>query len=474
MKNERADVTRSELLGGAVLVALAIGAVALLYFLFPREARPPGTRSIEGDIDSEFNWCDVEREPAAQSAIALKQPNWMDAALDEWCVLDAASGAVVARVSQSWGPRNVPAGQYRVRVRQYASDGMDITLSQIIHVGEGELVRVVLCGGVKPEPAEWVPTPYQWGIVNQRGEYLQFASGRWDALLIPPGIFRLAIQQDPESARVVYARDVGVPGAGLVMVKIDSGIKPAPAEWAPTPRRWAVTSRLGEEIQHVAGTWETVVVPPGRYGLVIYPDSPEALPVRYLTRFEVEESELATVPIDSGITAEADSWVPIPYAWYVVDMTTGEDVQVCKGRWDHLLIPPGRYDIRIQPDAEGCVKMSYMRGVIVPPGKRVVVKVDTGIEIDPGESKEAPQWWAVLDSQHREIVQRVQGKWGKVVTPPGKYLIGMQPRGYNKKEVVFGPFDVRPGCLNKITLRGAARFAEPEKPAPKDRRNSKP
>ncbi|MEW6356256.1 MAG: hypothetical protein AB1696_08030 [Planctomycetota bacterium] len=465
MDRERPNSTRTEILGGAIVVALAVGALAALYLLLPREAPPPEGRSADKQFGDDFSRCDVERQSAPQSAIALQQPDWMTRPPDQWCVLDAASGAVVARTSQGWGPQPVPAGTYRVRVRQYASDGLDLTLPQIIEVGEGELVRVVLCGGIRPEPAEWVATPYQWGIVNKRGEYLQFASGRWDAILIPPGIYRLAIQPRRDSALVVYAQDVGVSSRGLTKVKINSGIKPAPGDWTPVPKRWAVTNREGKEVQRVAGAWEAVVLPPAIYGLVVHPAAQGSLPVRYPATIAVNEGEVTSVPVNSGVAIEAAPWVPVPYSWSVVDRANKADVQVCKGRWDKLLIPPGRYNICIQPAADS-LKMAYMPGLAIPLGKLVVLAVDTGLEISPAEWVEPPRSWTLYRAETREAVQQIKERWGRTVAPPGRYLIGVQPGGHSEKEVMFGPVAVLPGRLSKVALGSGVRLIGPKDVVP--------
>lgn len=158
--------------------------------------------------------------------------------------------------------------------------------------------------------------------------------------------------------------------------------------------------------------------------------------------------------------------MPIPQAWYVVDAVTGGDVQVCKGRWGTLLIPPGRYDIHLQPEGPGGVKAPYIRDLMVVPGKRVILKLDTGVEIQPAKWMGPPRWWAVLDPRSRNPLRRVEGTWGKTLTPPGKYLIGVQPGGYNTEEVVFGPFDVHPHRLNKVVLRSGVRLLGPEGSAP--------
>ena len=459
----------AELLGGVVLIALALGAVVVLHSLFPREPgtapavqqpRPAQTTPIKRAPD--FGECDVDRQAAGESAIGLLRPDWLSQPLDEWCVLDAQGGQVVQRVRGTWEPCPVPPGSYKIRYRQCTYDGLDITLPQTIDVGQGELVRLKLLGGVKVEGPDWLQTPYQWGLVVGKKGYVQFVSGRWDTLLMPPGLYGVLVQQDSRSAAVLSIHKVGVAQSGLTTVKLDSGIDPVPARWAPIPRRVSVRDGKNREIQYTVGTFGKMYVPPGRYGLVVQPDTTDGLPVSYARNVEVKNGALTKVPIDSGIAVKASSWVPRPYAWYVVG-SDGKDIQVCKDGWKALVVPPGEYDVCLQPQADGSMKMPYMKAVKVAPGRLVELSVDTGIEVRPASWMSPPARWLIYDAEGKEVVQSIRGRWGKVAAPPGKYLIAVKPEEYNKESVRFpDPIEVAGKHCTRVSLRSGI---EPKPPA---------
>lgn len=450
---------RSEWLGGMILVAIAAGAGIVLFMLFPRESPGPEAPATILRPASELGECHVDRQPAAESAIGLAPPEWLKTPLAEWRVLDASTGTVLHRIADRWDPQLVPPGRYKIRFRQHATDGMDVTLPQVVEVRPKEVARVKVCGGVKPEPADWVPLPFQWGLVGKKGRYLQFESGRWDPLLMPPGIYGLAIQALPGSPLLCLVGEVGVSESGLTPVKIASGLKPEPVKWTPAARWWAITDSSDRPVLQVEGAWHPVALPPGCYNLIVQPALKDSLPVLYVSKVEVGKADLAPVPLDTGIAIRAESWVPVPYAWRV-SRASGGDVQVCKGGWQKLLVPPGKYDVRIQPEA-GSASMSYMNDVVVKAGRLVVLAVDTGIEIEPAGWMSPPAAWTVYDSEGKTAIQRRRGTWGCVVIPPGKYLIGVQPESYNKEIMLPGPVEAPPGRLTKAPLRCGIRIRPP-------------
>ena len=186
-------------------------------------------------------------------------------------VVSAADGREVAKGS-SLQDLMLPAGKYRLVWRQWEHGSGEADLGTEFELEPGKTTTLRLDTGIHLVPAKWVAgAPYYWYLKDPKsGKEALRVSGKWDAVLAPPGDYELWYRQwQHGSNEVCLSKSVTIEKGKCTEFDVDTGVKILPADpQMKEPYNWILKDReTGDETVSVSYKWGPVPVPPGHYSL---------------------------------------------------------------------------------------------------------------------------------------------------------------------------------------------------------------
>ena len=103
-----------------------------------------------------------------------------------------------------------------------------------------------------------------------------------------------------------------------------------------------------------------------------------------------------------------------------------------------MLLPPGEYQLVLQPAQFNTQALVWPTTVDLKEGRQAVVKLDSGIALDmPKESGPLYAWDVARPDKPAEHVQSQPGDLRAMLLPPGEYRVGVQPVQFGGERLVW-------------------------------------
>ena len=119
-----------------------------------------------------------------------------------------------------------------------------------------------------------------------------------------------------------------------------------------------------------------------------------------------------------------------------------------------MLLPPGDYFVSILPTQYYTNWVQWPQRLHLEDGQHLVLKLDSGVVIPDALAAQPPPYtWTLSSPDKTQVVQNVQGAWGSMLVPPGKYLWAIQRTTWNSMSVTFPqPVTVEAGQMTTLPL----------------------
>ncbi|THB80634.1 MAG: VWA domain-containing protein [Desulfobacteraceae bacterium] len=214
----------------------------------------------------------------------IGNPKW-------WGLADVETDLPILKIFGTLAPQVTPAGHYKILWRQ-SEHGSDTINLGTYNIDAGRLNDIILDMGVNFQAADWVPSSfYYYGLADASSTII----GKWKNLrpqLVPPGEYTLLIRPTEHHNNEIVWSKITVPEHGFSRISIDSGVQFIHADGEKPPYRIFFTNLdSGEEIT-AKNTWNTQILPPGRYRLDWWESEHQSKRQTLVDEFEMEAGML--------------------------------------------------------------------------------------------------------------------------------------------------------------------------------------
>src|SRR4029077_5773728 len=151
----------------------------------------------------------------------------------------------------------------------------------------------------------------------------------------------------------------------------------------------------------------------------------------------LEQQTLAQ--LQKGVRLEmAPNMGPLWQWWLVKPDKPDQAVQRQNGDQLTIVVPPGEYQVAMQPTEYNSQPVVWPQKIQVQVGQQVTFKLDSGGRLEMAQNM-GPlwQWWLVKADKPDRAVQRQKGAQLTIVVPPGEYQVATQPNEYASQPVVW-------------------------------------
>jgi Mg-chelatase subunit ChlD len=189
---------------------------------------PPGSYALRikptGNQAIEIPWGEVTVAKGEAARVAVDtgielagRPD--DEALEDWEVLDKATGNVVAHTWRRWGFTPLPAGAYALRIRPAGSGAIEIAWGDV-DVPEGGVASVRIDSGIEIPGRPGRDPPENWLVHDSRSRAaVARVYQRWGFTPLPPGTYDVLSPPQRWSAVEV------VPGQVVSLAEEDPAVR---------------------------------------------------------------------------------------------------------------------------------------------------------------------------------------------------------------------------------------------------------
>jgi hypothetical protein len=385
-----------------------------------------------------------------------------------------------------WRPLLVPPGTYRWGIRQTEYDCRNVLFGPIA-VSPAQLAHGEMPATIQVLPVEWSAMPYRYGLIDTASQKLvqEITSHASFGLWVPPGNYDLAIKPSFERmGEVVFAKNLVALSGEWTRVFLDSGID---IEAAPSRQNLAAPYQVSfycqgvkDPVQQLTNAgWGAALLPPGKYQVAFQPNPYKSGAVAWSDEIVVEPDKLGKLVFDSGIDIEPGpslAKLPAPYQFtFYREGVKSPIQQLTDPGWGAVVLPPGKYRVALQPNTWKSGPVLWNAEVVVEPGKFAKLALDSGIDVEPGDSVAklpAPYQFTFYRQGAKDPIQQLTDPgWGTVVLPPGQYKVTLQLNPWKSSALVWSDSVViEPGKLTKLSLDSGIDIEpgtnQPKLPAP--------
>jgi hypothetical protein len=391
--------------------------------------------------------------------------------------LDAQSGKEAARMEDGKLRGTLPHGKYRLSVKRDPYEGQEVTFPRVYEYEAGKPLKIELKTTLELAAAKWAGEIHWWGAVSAEkpDAVVQWAYGKHNTILLPPGEYRFAIQPVAyKSQRLVFPEKLVVKENENMVVKADSGVSvPKFVAALPAPHVWGVYPLEGEKpVQHIEGAWSRILVPPGEYRWGAHEVAYRSPVVIFSEKFTVKAGEVAVPKSPGLVEIKPEKWAAI--ASFRLTRPKAEDraaktVTRLEETLRPMLVGPGKYDLYVHPVNYRTAEILFASGVTIEPEKTTSVSVASGIDVQASEESPPPdEIDFYVDGQAKPFQSWTGQKWGPQILPPGTYRVAFLPQSYVSGRLTWPtPVVVKENQLAKLTLESGVRITGPKDAKPK-------
>jgi hypothetical protein len=210
-------------------------------------------------------------------------------------------------------------------------------------------------------------------------------------------------------------------------------------------------------------------LPTGRYRLAMRQFQYEGEEVLFPEVIEYRPGVTIAFPATAGIRIEQQAGTGPLYRWQVSkDDTPEEIVQWHHAEHDVMILPPGSYQVRIQPIQYASEHVAWGNAVTVQPGELTTLRLDSTIQLDWTEASGPLYSWSVASvDKPKERLQWQHGNQRTMLVPPGTYQVKTYPYQYASEELAWAePVLVKPGEQSRLRVDSSIRLDWPEESGP--------
>lgn len=307
--------------------------------------------------------------------IVLKPASWVKMPAYYWKILDAETGEVKGRATQTRlraGP-----GEYQIVWRQTQYDHTDIPLSAVVDLRPGTTVEVPIDTGLQITVPKGIKAPYWWSLTRpDEKKPSVVVSNRLGPQVVPAGRYALHWRQVQYDSPTVALGTVDIASGKLNQRVLASGVRFAIADWVPgAPYYIALVDSAGKAL----GRWSSAaalqpqLVRPGTYR-AFYRQSQYSHSDIPLGEIVVPERGFAEMSVNSGVRFKPQEGIEPPYQAIFVPLGGGKEY-VWDGReygkWAPVPLPPGRYRLDWQEEQYDSQRMTLVDEFEIEPGTLV-------------------------------------------------------------------------------------------------------
>jgi hypothetical protein len=362
----------------------------------------------------------------------------------EYNIVDAYAGHLIAKVvgGVQYGP--LRSGTYRVAVQPYAFEGQKVLFNQQIEHPAGSSQTVKLDSGIRALFPGWAGKVWRWAVLDpvDLNRTIQWQSGAHPFMALPPGDYQLAVQPDQfGSQRAPWSQNVHVAPGREVDAKFDSGVQiEIPKDLGPLWRWQALKfGKPGELVQWQSGNIRSMLLPAGEYQVATQPTQFDSQRVVWPQKVRVLPGQELTVSLESGVRLEMAKELGPLWHWQLLSYGRPDAiVQWANGDQRAMVVPPGDYQLAVQPTQFDSQRVVWPQKIQVTPGKQVTFQIGSGVRIEmPKELGPLWRWMLAPYGQPDNVMQWTSGDQRVLAVPPGDYQVASQPNQFDSQRVVW-------------------------------------
>jgi hypothetical protein len=271
---------------------------------------------------------------------------------------------------------------------------------------------------------------------------------------LPTGMYRLAVKPFPYEGQEVLFSDIIQHQAGVPQtVQLSSGIK-LDAQSAGNIWQWSVVDPANPAriIQWQSGQHPLMALPPGEYQAAMQPDPYNSQRVVWPQKVQVQPGQQVTFKLDSGVRLEMPQQMGPLWRWQLVSFGKPDQVvQWQSGDLRAMVVPPGEYQVAMQPDPYNSQRVVWPQKIQAQAGQTATFTLDTGIRfLGPSRATTNAQFQVV--DQNKKTIQWGTGRWGVELVPPGTYSVDVRANAYVPWKTVADSVTVRQGQLTDVRV----------------------
>jgi hypothetical protein len=205
--------------------------------------------------------------------------------------------------------------------------------------------------------------------------------------------------------------------------------------------RWEIVRADNPEeiVQWHYGTHRVMLVPPGEYRLATLPVQFGGHRLVWPQRIRVKEDEHVVVRLASTIKLDMPKEAGPLHKWETV--RTGQPMQIVQWHYGNqrmMLLPPGKYQIAVEPIQFGSERLVWPKEIEVKEDQQEVVRLASTIKLDmPKEAGPLRKWEIIRAGEPKETIQWQYGNERRMLVPPGKYQIAVEPIQFGSERLVW-------------------------------------
>jgi hypothetical protein len=227
----------------------------------------------------------------------------------------------------------------------------------------------------------------------------------------------------------------------------------------------------GEEVARAIHGKLDKTLPTGRYRRALKHYQWDGHEVQFPDVIEHKEGEPLHLNFNTSLELDTSTIRDIPWRWAIVRAGRADEVvQYHSGEHSMMLLPPGDYNLALQPtqyEFRGSQRVVFPQTITVEAGETKTVRLDSGIRLElPQQCGELYGWAAVKADDPDEVVQWHFPSRNTMLLPPGDYNLALQPTQYEfrgSQRIVFpAKITVKAGTIETVRLDSGIRLELPK------------
>ena len=395
--------------------------------------------------------------------------------LDRWDIIQAGQPKQVVQ----WHQGNdrvmvVPPGKYQVVLRPYRFSGESLLWPQEIEVQEGQHIPVRIASHISLEmPKEAGPLD-RWDVVQagQPKKMVQWHEGGNRVMVVAPGKYQVVLQPYRFSGQqLLWPEEFEVKKDQQTPVRIGSFVKLEMSKEAGPLYRWDVidAGQPKKVVQWHEGDNRVMVMPPGKYQVVLQPYHFSGQQLLWPEEFEVKKDQQTPVRIGSFVKLEMPKEAGPLDRWDVIDAGQPKKmVQWHEGGNRVMVLPPGKYQVVLQPYRFSGQQLLWPEELEVKKDQQTPVRIGSFVKLEmPKEAGPLDRWDVIDAGQPKKMVQWHEGGNRVMVLPPGKYQVVLQPYRFSGQQLVWPQeFEVKKDQQTPVNVASFIKLEMPKDAAP--------
>lgn len=361
-----------------------------------------------------------------------------------WRILDAGTGREVAHVERGRMNKPLPAGRYRLALRQYQYEGQEVVFPQVVDYREGDKLPLSVKTGIRIEQADWTGSLFEWRVFRpgKPDVIVQWHRGEHRVMLLPPGEYQMAVLPvQYHSELLVWPQTITVRDGQFTSVKLDSAVElDMPAEAGPLYSWEAVRpDKPDKPLQWHRSSQRTMLLPPGNYQIAVLPVQYHSLRLVWPEKIVVKAGEKTTVQLAGGIELDMPKEAGPLYSWEAVRPDKPDQpLQWHRGDQRTMLVPPGEYQIAVLPVQYHSQRLVWPSRATVKPNERTTVRLASTLRLEATKHAGSLFTWEIVRPEKPdEPLQQHRGDQATMLVPPGRYRVAVLPVKYHSRRLVW-------------------------------------